>query len=62
MHSSSIPPGSPTCSDVVVQIVDARNPLLYHCEDLERYVKEMSPHKVNAVLMNKSDLLTEAQR
>lgn len=62
MHSSGIPPVSRTCSDVVVQIVDARNPLLYRCEDLERYVKEMSPRKVNAVLMNKSDLLTEAQR
>lgn len=49
-------------SDVIVQIVDARNPLLYRCEDLERYVKEISSHKVNAVLMNKADLLTAAQR
>ena len=29
------------CSDVVVQIVDARNPLLFRCRDLEGYVKEV---------------------
>ena len=28
-------------SDLVVQIVDARNPLLFRCEDLENYVKEV---------------------
>ncbi len=27
-------------SHLVVQIVDARNPLLFHCPDLEDYVKE----------------------
>lgn len=49
-------------SDVVVQIVDARNPLLFHSEDLERYVKEVSENKMNMVLVNKSDFLTENQR
>lgn len=49
-------------SDVVVQIVDARNPLLFHSEDLERYVKEMSEDKMNMVLVNKADFLTESQR
>lgn len=49
-------------SDVVVQIVDARNPLLFHSEDLERYVKEVSEHKMNMVLINKADFLTENQR
>ncbi|KAG4071382.1 hypothetical protein HA402_004086 [Bradysia odoriphaga] len=49
-------------SDVVVQIVDARNPLLFHSEDLERYVKEVSEHKMNMVLVNKADFLTEQQR
>ncbi|KAG7230696.1 hypothetical protein INR49_019503 [Caranx melampygus] len=29
-------------SDVVVQIVDARNPLLFRCPDLESYVNEVS--------------------
>ncbi|XP_078725732.1 large subunit GTPase 1 homolog [Lampetra fluviatilis] len=49
-------------SDVVVQIVDARNPLLFRCEDLERYVTEVSPHKDNLILVNKADLLSEGQR
>lgn len=49
-------------SDVVVQIVDARNPLLFRCEDLEAYVKEVSENKMNLILINKSDFLTEAQR
>ncbi|XP_003385333.1 PREDICTED: large subunit GTPase 1 homolog isoform X1 [Amphimedon queenslandica] len=49
-------------SDVVVQIVDARNPLLFYCEDLDQYVKEADPSKVNMLLMSKSDLLTDNQR
>ncbi|XP_064384927.1 large subunit GTPase 1 homolog isoform X4 [Halichondria panicea] len=49
-------------SDVVVQIVDARNPLLFRCEDLEKYVKEIKSEKVNVVLISKSDLLTLKQR
>ncbi|MPC13877.1 Large subunit GTPase 1 [Portunus trituberculatus] len=49
-------------SDVVVQIMDARNPLLFRCEDLEAYVKEVDPKKENLLLVNKSDFLTEAQR
>ncbi|XP_045617444.1 large subunit GTPase 1 homolog [Procambarus clarkii] len=49
-------------SDVVVQILDARNPLLFRCEDLEAYVKEINPNKENLLLINKSDFLTEAQR
>lgn len=49
-------------SDVVVQIVDARNPLLFRCPDLESYVKEVSEDKVNMLLVNKADLLTRKQR
>ncbi|KAM8771273.1 large subunit GTPase 1 homolog [Rhynchonycteris naso] len=49
-------------SDIVVQIVDARNPLLFRCEDLERYVKETDDDKENVILMNKADLLTSEQR
>ncbi|XP_069753140.1 large subunit GTPase 1 homolog [Narcine bancroftii] len=49
-------------SDIVVQIVDARNPLLFRCEDLERYVKEVQKDKVNMILLNKADLLTRTQR
>uniref|UniRef100_A0A8C5SV51 Large subunit GTPase 1 homolog n=1 Tax=Laticauda laticaudata TaxID=8630 RepID=A0A8C5SV51_LATLA len=49
-------------SDVVVQIVDARNPLLFRCPDLECYAKEISPEKENLILLNKADLLGEEQR
>ncbi|XP_061593148.1 large subunit GTPase 1 homolog [Cololabis saira] len=49
-------------SDVVVQIVDGRNPLLFRCVDLEAYVKEISQNKVNMILVNKADLLTREQR
>jgi hypothetical protein len=45
-----------------MQIVDARNPLLFRCEDLEVYVKEVNPNKVNAILVNKADLLSQKQR
>ena len=40
-------------SDLVVQIVDARNPLLFRSEDLEKYVKEVDPRKNNLLLVNK---------
>ncbi|XP_067006553.2 large subunit GTPase 1 homolog [Anabrus simplex] len=49
-------------SDVVVQIVDARNPLLFRCQDLEHYTTEVSPHKKNLILLNKADFLTPKQR
>lgn len=49
-------------SDLVVQIVDARNPLLYRCEDLERYVDELGNNKRNLLLVNKADMMTLAQR
>ncbi|KAI9746486.1 MAG: hypothetical protein M1818_000199 [Claussenomyces sp. TS43310] len=49
-------------SDLVVQIVDARNPLLFRSEDLERYVKDVNSQKKNLLLVNKADMLTLAQR
>lgn len=49
-------------SDLVVQIVDARNPLLFRSEDLERYVKEVDPKKSNLLLVNKADMMTLRQR
>jgi large subunit GTPase 1 len=45
-----------------VQIVDARNPLLFRTEDLERYVLEVDPEKRNLLLVNKADLMTVEQR
>ncbi|RFU35860.1 hypothetical protein B7463_g505, partial [Scytalidium lignicola] len=49
-------------SDLVVQIVDARSPLLFRSEDLERYVKDVDPRKENLLLVNKADMLTSKQR
>ena len=49
-------------SDLVVQIVDARNPLLFRSEDLEVYVKEVDSKKNNLLLINKADMMTLEQR
>ncbi|GMM27480.1 putative GTPase [Martiniozyma asiatica (nom. inval.)] len=49
-------------SDLVVQIVDARNPLLFRSNDLEKYVKEIDSRKRNLLLVNKADLLSFNQR
>ncbi|CCC71428.1 hypothetical protein NCAS_0H01180 [Naumovozyma castellii] len=49
-------------SDLVVQIVDARDPLLFRSVDLERYVKELDERKQNLLLVNKADLLSKKQR
>lgn len=48
-------------SDLVVQIVDARNPLLFRSDDLEKYVKEVDPKKNNLLLVNKADMMTTEQ-
>lgn len=54
-------------SDLVVQIVDARNPLFFRSVDLVTYVDELSDpennqQKNNLLLVNKADLLTSKQR
>lgn len=49
-------------SDLIVQIVDARNPLLFRSEDLENYVRHVDPNKRNLLLVNKADMMTEEQR
>ncbi|EQC40695.1 hypothetical protein SDRG_01770 [Saprolegnia diclina VS20] len=49
-------------SDIVVQIVDARNPLFYRSVDLERYVNEVDSAKDCMLIINKSDYLTPEQR
>ena len=49
-------------SDLVVQIVDARNPLLFRSEDLEKYVMEVDRKKKNLLLVNKADMMTLHQR
>lgn len=49
-------------SDLIVQIVDARSPLLFRSDDLENYVKDIDPRKENLLLINKADMLTLSQR
>ena len=49
-------------SDVVVQVVDARDPLFYFNLDLASYVSEVDPRKRCVMLMNKADFLTAEQR
>lgn len=49
-------------SDLIVQIVDARNPLLFRSEDLELYVKDVDQRKENLLLINKADMMTYKQR
>lgn len=49
-------------SDVLVQIVDARNPLLFLCSDIQKYVVETDKNKRMILLCNKADLLTPQQR
>jgi large subunit GTPase 1 len=49
-------------SDLVVQIVDARNPLMFRSEDMEAYVKEVDKKKRNLLLVNKADMMTLEQR
>lgn len=59
-------------SHLVVQIVDARSPLRFRCEDLESYVADIEGpegekgtgkgKRRSLLLVNKSDLLTRAQR
>merc|ERR1719436_1638758 len=43
-------------SDVLVQILDARDPDFYRCKDLERYVMKFGC-KRHLVLLNKADFL-----
>lgn len=49
-------------SDLVCQILDARNPLLFRCPDVEKYVKEVDTRKRVLLIINKADLLTKRQR
>ncbi|KAF7070213.1 hypothetical protein CFC21_075756 [Triticum aestivum] len=44
-------------SDLLVMVVDARDPLFYRCPDLEVYAKELDEHKRTMLLVNKADLL-----
>ncbi|KAL4085853.1 hypothetical protein PRIC1_014862 [Phytophthora ramorum] len=49
-------------SDIMVQIVDARNPLFYRSTDLDAYAKEGDTLRRTLLVVNKSDFLDERQR
>ncbi|CAL9125679.1 unnamed protein product [Musa acuminata var. zebrina] len=49
-------------SDLLVMVVDARDPLFYRCPDLEEYAREIDEHKRTLLLVNKADLLPIAIR
>lgn len=49
-------------SDLLVQIVDARNPMLFYCDDLVSYAKEVKPNVRHLLLVNKADLLVVEQK
>lgn len=44
-------------SDVLVQILDARDPLGTRCYQVERYLKKEKPHKHLIFVLNKVDLV-----
>jgi len=49
-------------AQVLLQIVDARNPYFYYSADLEKYIKEVGKGKQFLLLVNKADYLTEELR
>jgi hypothetical protein len=49
-------------SDFAIQIVDARNPVLYFSRDLMKYASELKPPRPMMLLINKADFLTDYQR
>ncbi|KAK6138171.1 hypothetical protein DH2020_028107 [Rehmannia glutinosa] len=49
-------------SDLLVMVVDARDPLFYRCPDLEAYAREIDEHKRTLLLVNKADLLPHSVR
>lgn len=44
-------------SDVVIHVLDARDPLGTRCRSVEKYIKEEAPHKHLLFLLNKCDLV-----
>ena len=44
-------------SDVVIHVLDARDPVGTRCENIERYMKKEAPHKHLIFVLNKCDLV-----
>ena len=47
---------------ILFQIVDGRNPLYFHCPDLDSYIKQVDPNKESVLIVNKADLMSEEIR
>jgi large subunit GTPase 1 len=45
-------------SDILLQIVDARNPYFFYSGDLEKYIRECKGNKEFILVINKADYLT----
>lgn len=46
-----------SASDVVIHVLDARDPLGTRCRSVEKYLKEEAPHKHLIFVLNKTDLV-----
>lgn len=44
-------------SDVILHVLDARDPLGTRCRSVEKYLKEEAPHKHLVFVLNKCDLV-----
>jgi large subunit GTPase 1 len=49
-------------ADVLVQVLDARNPIFFFSQDLFKYSLEVNEESKHLLVMNKADLLTSRQR
>ena len=49
-------------SELLFQIVDARNPYFFYSADLEKYIKDIGNKKEFLLLINKADYLSEELR
>eukprot|EP00501_MAST-03F_sp_TOSAG23-6_P000063 GSMAST32.ASY1.ANO1.64.1 assembled CDS len=49
-------------SDIVIQIVDCRNPMLYYCPDLVEYANDIDARKKSVLVLNKADYLPKDLR
>ena len=47
-------------SDLIIQIVDCRDPFFYRCDSLEEWIKSIN--KKSLLILNKSDLVPEIVR
>jgi nuclear GTP-binding protein len=45
------------CADVLIQVLDARDPMGTRTKYIERYLKKEKPHKQLIFVLNKCDLV-----